>query len=589
MQSKLFTQFLTLLLAIGAFSLPAQTPFFTESFSDETTALANWTGGGENPGPENWEWSDDPTLGGFNAFTAPTAADGFLAFDSDANEFNEHAVTLTSPEIDCSGKNQVFLEMFTQYVFYNQFFSQVELGVSTDGGTTYVYQDILTDVPPGSVFVNAQRVVLAIPDAINQPSVTLQIRWTGFFEYFLHIDDVSLYDTAPILANDLSLQDPLYPLYYQTPISQVDSIFFLGVASNDGADPQTNTQMRVSVLDPDGNQVYQDSSDKSDMLMPEALDTLELEEGFLPSELGTHFVFQTVLADESDEFTGNNREVFDFRITENLYAVDDNDFQSVFIPDVGAGNFFESGNFYYIKNGTGYEADSIQFAVASDSENSHIGLQATILLYKIEEDDEVGFSDGDLELVGSSIYEFQDDDTNFQEISAPLLQDDGITEGVPLEDSTEYLLLVSLPQEIGVVYTYRDLIYEIGSIIRIDGDFFGRFSDADGSQLPLAFVVRMGIRELLPNAADEPELADSRINSFPNPARDFYRIDLDLENTSQVQLQLMSMSGQVILQREYTALQRDRIDLDVSDLAAGAYLVKIRTEEGVKTLKLTKQ
>ena len=51
----------------------------------------------------------------------------------------------------------------------------------------------------------------------------------------------------------------------------------------------------------------------------------------------------------------------------------------------------------------------------------------------------------------------------------------------------------------------------------------------------------------------------------------------------------MNIAGQVVLQREYTSLQRDRIDLDVSDLAAGAYLVKVHTQEGVKTLRVTKQ
>ena len=100
MQSNFFTQCFILLLVLGALPATAQTPFWTETFSDEATSLANWTSGGENPGPENWKWSSDPSSAGFFNFAAPTASTGYMLFDSDANGLNEHAVTLTSPVIE---------------------------------------------------------------------------------------------------------------------------------------------------------------------------------------------------------------------------------------------------------------------------------------------------------------------------------------------------------------------------------------------------------------------------------------------------------------------------------------------------------
>ncbi|WP_170110315.1 T9SS type A sorting domain-containing protein [Flavilitoribacter nigricans] len=583
MQSKLFTQITLLLLTLGSLPMVAQTPFFTYDFSDETASLSDWTGGGENEGTETWKWSADPSRGGFLNFAAPTASNGYLYFDSDANGLNEHAVTLTSPIIDCSGQNQVFLEMYTQYVFYINDFSTVELGVSVDGGD-FVYQDILEEVEAGNVFVTGQRVVAEIPDAINQSNVQIQIKWTGFFEYFLHIDDVALYNTAPILANDLAIRDVRHPSAYTTPLSQVDSMFFLGIAENIGADPQTNTHLRLTILDPEQNQVFQDSSDKTDMLAAGALDTLIIEQGFVPEAIGNYFVFESVVADEDDDFTGNNREIFTFEVSEDEFAVDDGDLQNVAAPAELNGDFWEGGNLYYVPNGAGYEAHEARFSVWSSGQ-THIGKTATILLYKVAEDDEPGFTNSDVELVAFSSYTFQEADENFELINAPIYQDDGFTQGVALEDSTDYILLISLPEDIAIPYTYRNVIYDVSSVVRNGTDWFlGGFTG------PIALVVRLGIREAEdPNAVQEPELADSRISSFPNPARDFYRINLDLENSSAVQLQLMSISGQIVMQREYAAIQQDRIDLDVSDLPAGAYLVKIRTEEGVKTLKLTKQ
>lgn len=582
MQSKIFTQFILIILALGTLPAVAQEAFFTENFADQAASLANWTSGGTNEGSETWKWSSNPALGGFFNFAAPTAANGFMYFDSDANGLNEHAVTLTSPAINCSGKAAVFLELFAQYVYYIYDFSQVEIGVSTDG-TNFVYRDILTGVEPGYVFATAQRVVVELPEAINQSTVYVQIKWTGFFEYFLNIDDISLYETSPILANDLTIFDVREPATYTTPISQVDSMFFLALSENIGADPQTNAHLRLTILDPDQSQVFQDSSEKTTMLAAGALDTFVVEQGFVPETVGTYFAIHTVAADEDDGFPSDNRQFVTFEVSEDLYAADDEDLQNVAAPAELSSDFWEGGNLYYVKNGEEYEAANAQFMVWSDGE-SHIGKTATILLYKVVEDNNAGFDNNDVELVSFTAYQFGPDDGNFELIQTPLLQDDGFTEGVPLEDSTDYILLLSLPEDIAIVYTYRNVLYDVSSVVRNGSDWFlGGFTG------PISLVVRMGIRPKTVSAAPEPELADSRISSFPNPAKDFYRIDLDLESTSAVQVQLMNMAGQVIQKREYTALQKDRIDLDVSDLATGAYLVKVRTDEGVKTLKLTKQ
>lgn len=589
MQSKFFTQYLLFVLALGVV-IPgmAQTPFYIEDFGDETAALANWTSGGENDGTETWQWTDDLRWHGFNLseFGAPTAANGYIYFSSFDNGFNAHAVTLTSPAIDCSGKDQVFLEMYTQYMYYFYdavYFgeSPVEIGVSTNG-TDFVYYPVLLEVDAFDLYVSVQRVVVELPDAINEPEVYIQIKWTGINEVFLNVDDIALYDTEPILANDLQIDNVRIPAAYETPLSQADSLFFVGEVTNNGADPQTNVRMRVSIFGPAGDLVFQDSTENLEMLAAGAVDTLELEQGFLPETVGDYVIVQRMIADETDDFRPDNVDVIEFNITESIFANDNDVFNwPPLIPSgLGDGDFWDGGNFFYVKNGKGFVADSVYFSFYSQNDE-HVGQSATIFLYKYVDDGEPGLTDDDVVNVGFSNYEFTASDEPADIVAAPIYQEDGFTVGVPLEDSTDYVLMVSLPSNIGLFYTYRNLVYEFASVVRDNGDW--GFFDPQ-----LVMVVRMGIAQgSVP--VKEPELADSRISSFPNPTKDFYRIDLDLENTSPVQLQVISTAGQVVMQREYTSLKRDRIDLDVKDFARGMYLVKVRTEEGVKTLKFTKQ
>ncbi|MCB0629339.1 MAG: T9SS type A sorting domain-containing protein [Saprospiraceae bacterium] len=598
MQSKIFTQLLFVILVLGILPATAQTPFFEEHFSDEATALADWTSGGFNEGSVTWTWSSNPSYGGYGvSFAAPTASDGFMVYDSDANGFNLHAVTLTSPAIDCSDASNVYLELYSQYVYYlwNVFsgdeeigtISRVELGVSTDG-ENFTYQDILTDIEPIERFTGGERLVINIPDAIGQETVYLQFRWNGYYEYWWAIDDIALYETEPVLTNDLAIFNHGLPSSYFIPLSQVDSLRFIGMAENKGADPQTNVRMRVSVLDPNDALIYQDSSESTDMLAATALDTFEIEQGFLPETIGNYFVFQTVRADENDDFGADNRKIFNFQVTEDLFGVDNNLVQNATQPSEFNSDYWEAGSYYYTPHGTGYEAYKAQFMIFSP-ENAHIGETVNIQLYKWNNNDDFQISDNELELIGFTTYTFSDDDTFFQLIDAPLYQDDGETIGYPLQDSSEYILTISLPKptetlNYSMPYVYHRVLYDYGAIVRNGDDWF-----SGGFGPEIAFVLRMGVREITTIATKEPQLDDSRINAFPNPTKDWYRIDLDLENASPVQLQLMSIAGQTVIQREYTTMQRDRIDLDVSDLPAGAYLVKIRTEEGVKTLKMNKQ
>ncbi|MDF0720654.1 MULTISPECIES: T9SS type A sorting domain-containing protein [Chryseobacterium group] len=77
---------------------------------------------------------------------------------------------------------------------------------------------------------------------------------------------------------------------------------------------------------------------------------------------------------------------------------------------------------------------------------------------------------------------------------------------------------------------------------------------------------------------------DNRVKVYPNPTSDFFTVSLpETSNRQKVTVTLTDMSGRLV--KEYLAADR----YDARMLAPGTYLVKIHTDEGIKTSKLIKK
>ena len=73
---------------------------------------------------------------------------------------------------------------------------------------------------------------------------------------------------------------------------------------------------------------------------------------------------------------------------------------------------------------------------------------------------------------------------------------------------------------------------------------------------------------------------------FPNPAKDMLNIALTAENPKDVNLSLLTIDGRVMMERKANVLGNGHFELNVSQLPAGFYLVKVATEEGVMVTKV---
>ncbi|GEM_PF-3205495 len=192
---------LLMLFAVPATQAQAQV-FWTEPFSDESSATSDWQHDGINAGPSFWTWTDDPAAGhqdpDLPVFAAPTATDGYFYFNSDANGQTPHDVWLTNVNkpADCTGKTGVRLRFYTQYIYFNPAGTFAQVGVSTDG-VNFTYQNLFGGLPANLPFHD--WVEIDLNEADNQPQVFLRFRWIGNYEYHWKIDDVAL--LSPVTAN----------------------------------------------------------------------------------------------------------------------------------------------------------------------------------------------------------------------------------------------------------------------------------------------------------------------------------------------------------------------------------------------------
>ena len=140
-------------------------------------------------------------------FTAPTAASGFVFFNSNTAGLQavSHDVRLTTDSIDCSNLSTVIVSFYNQYGYYSpDTVSIAELGVSVDG-LNFNYYRILTQVPQNDLTISETLEQIDISaDAAGQSTVYLQFRWRGNWEYAWRIDDIVVQDGyfSPVSTNE---------------------------------------------------------------------------------------------------------------------------------------------------------------------------------------------------------------------------------------------------------------------------------------------------------------------------------------------------------------------------------------------------
>ncbi|HMO41382.1 MAG TPA: T9SS type A sorting domain-containing protein [Saprospiraceae bacterium] len=584
MRSKTFTWCLVILILFGYQLLSAQEPFYLETFPSANAFNNNWTQGGVNPGPQTWRWNNNPA-GVFNGqppFASTTASNGFIIFNSDANGDVSHDVHVTSPSIDCSGRQQVFLRCENQYGFFSAGnVSIAEVGVSTDG-TNFTYRRILSNVTRNNIADPVQVVVIELPEAANQASVFVRFRWQGRFEYLWRIDDVALYESDPTPSNNLRIDFPRIPSNFATPLSQAGDEAFVVIAENAGTLRQTNVEVAINIVR-ENNAVFS-NTESLGTFAPMESDTVVFGESFKATDVGTYAYRYTISQEEEDAVPADNEISGNFIITNGLFSKENGGITGADQPGMVLGDFWEIGNVYSIFNG-GDEAYQIDFSIASNNQ-VHIGRSATFFLYRVEDDGNATFNDDDLQIVGFGVHDFTPADSNFTLVSADIFSlENDETPGVPLSPG-EYLLTVQLdPDMFMPTTTAFSYYYDFSTVVKNGNSWF-----LGGFGPDITALVRMRVRSTEPSSSREPQLADNQVNIFPNPAQNTLNVQLALQQaSSNMQLRVFDATGKTVLLRQYEGMRDQTLQLDTNRWPAGAYFLHLRTDEGVTTRRFVVQ
>ncbi len=177
----------------------ASTAFFYEDFS--AGLPSGWQAIDNAGNGVNWSYTttgiaNQGSYPGFDSLstTNTSAANGYMIYDSDASNGSvggENADMITDA-IDCSAHSNVHLYFNELLAHYAE---SATVSVSTDGSTWTQVFDASAGIAQNGATANPTAIDLDITAlAANQVTVYVKFNFTGDYDYFWMIDDITLYE-----------------------------------------------------------------------------------------------------------------------------------------------------------------------------------------------------------------------------------------------------------------------------------------------------------------------------------------------------------------------------------------------------------
>jgi hypothetical protein len=590
---------------------------FAGGFND-WTAVGVACGDGVDGENANWVWGEYVRgMGGFSG-TQPTIAspsnyNGHVIFDSNflddggvQGAFGEgpcpapHRGELTSPVIDLSDELSVAVR-FNQ--IYRRFggpgSSQQVTGsyieVTNNGGESW------SSFPVNSgLAVNAQtaandvQIVDISAVAAGREAVQIRFVFDGDY-YFWQIDDVYL---IGLPDNSIGITRVFSPVITKfTPQAQLGPLFeggegwpFAAALRNFGGNLVDNAQLRVVVQRVEGEVVF-DEVQATPPLVPSPDDiAVLLDVEFDPVGLapGEYTVTYTLFQEGIEDFDpSNNSSSFNFFVTDNSFWQSGLDRSSVSPGGLesatwGFGALIESLD----PEGLEFAVTSIETYVNIISGNADEMDGQVVSVYMIED---LGIASGD-EYGDNNVfaalgeYELSASDNN--QIFTVELEDFDGNEIFIMKPNTSYLALVEVPNgfRIGAdnqMFNYPTNLAPTSVLLFSRLHTNGAFRTTFRNWTP---YVRLNLEVI--TSTDTPELPESYVTMFPNPASDQAYVNLNFERPMSATIAISDISGKVINYVTVNNVQEHTEIINTSALAAGTYIVHVGTKEGVTVKKL---
>jgi len=601
--------------------------FYSEDF---TGGLNGWTaeglfcGEGADPGGALWTWKSGGRLSE-GAFSNPSLemisndpCTGFFVFDSDFLDSDGinvgagdcpvlHEGIITSPPIDLAtlgAQEGDFIGIKFSQVG-RQFDAIHVVEWSTDGGENWNEREVNRlniDVERDDLFGGIQRFPL---NGVNS-SDNLLIRFRFALDYYVWgIDDVQIIKFVGINAQ---IENTFYtPLSTIVPITHADADTFVFITDviNSGVE-EIDVRLDVEVVKVNtGLVVHEDNATLNGL---ESGDTMNIvvENFWVPNEIDTGLYsinYDVVVVNGDESNVDDNSETFFFAITEGLFGKAlDIDRTAIRYRSTAEEQWGVAAQFP-TANGVGrFAAEDISFGVFTPDGETLENFIAEVALLKM-----VGTSPGyfpadfdntnnsylnhpNFEVVYRTTHVFSDG------AAVEFVNLDLSNEGIDLlEAGTRYFVMVffdnNTTSRIGVANSELTMIAD--DAIPMSGVYAYLPDNSNTAWIPgfagvnPAPLIAMGIA--LTSPVDEVPLPDEVFKAFPNPANDFVTAQLNFQEPTDVSLIIANIEGRILSVQNEKSLTNRNVQLDVSSIPNGSYLLRVSTSEGTKTTQIIVQ
>lgn len=581
--------------------------------------LGDWTTVGITSDTAVWTWKDCSCSAGMwrqTVISSPTAFNGAMVFDSDLLNYNVtgsppypfHEGELISPIIDCSTFDAVSIKYYQSYDALN---GNTYYSYSLDGGNTWVDPiEVNADIAANTGTPKPSVMRHYISEAAGVSEFRFKFIYDADYYNWI-IDDVQLIQPE---RNNLVVMENFYAIApnAMTPSSQVGAFSFLADVANIGAEPQTNVNLNVSIIDSfDLQQVFTADLTYGTIPADTLIENIPFTAYFTPDGSVTTYTGTYEISSDSVDFDpSNNFRRFNFMTTDTTFA---NEFGADQTIQPAASNWegegephsWAFGNYFYVVDGSpNWYASSATFGLGNADDPGIAGRLISIYLYKWDSDaNEDGNMDPDERTrVGFNVYEILGTEATSDLITVPLNNfPSGEPGPVALESGQAYVLMVEYATNDIVDFalvaglinfdamTFRSELDGIPAgnaryayMLGVNGDLESEPYSSAGFVTRMAPVVRLNITQ--PVKVDETLDLGNIIEISPNPADKKINLKVDLvEAQDQVNIRILDINGRLILDQPYDNVKNEMLQFDVSNYASGTYFLHFITEIGVRT------
>lgn len=583
-------------------------------------------------------WKQEPTsttngsCGSFRILS-PTTGNGAVMFDGDGflsggpdfpcgTGVGIAGSELISPVIDCSDFDAVAVRLWQFNVPIDLDEEEREVGTaiswSVDGGDIWTTPEYLATATVQNtsqvIHRNAERYVRYIPEAAGAENFRFKLiydRPRGFYSWT--VDDIALIRPPQY---DVSLESAFYtPLSYATPVNHIttDTFGFSGTIRNKGTESDVPVELNVKIEGTDGT-VHMDQTVTVDVIPTQTdsfFGTFDSYVAKLPVGTYTITYVAQFAGGVMDELPDDNMIQYSFEITSDIFAKEYVDPTGFYIESRSANYFW--GNFYTIS------------PIASSADRTFVGAELAVgvsdetwdteafQLYLMKwKDDNDGYPQYTEELNTSTLTPLDRTD-NFEivavtEVSSAAgaannqLFDLNVADGVwldanfqtleelELEAGATYALVAQFESPDGtgdgqnIGFSNANIAYDLPGLPGLLYNPTGGtdyFSSYNGS----APMVRL--RVFNPKGNENVQLSDDVVNVYPSLTNDIINVEMNFDEKTDAFYSVTDMSGRVYAYQSLGTVSELSFTQNVSEWAAGNYIVNVDTPQGRKTVKIT--